>query len=258
MNFNRFCDSSQRLFNLTRKSMENHPGSIGYIPRAGETAADLEATATTATLQELLVINNTKNLRWEGVSFQYATWLGASESTGFIDTQSAYLCQEGEPPVNVQIATMFSRTSPRTSYFRTKITQPLLISGIITPIAQAWEIRQTVTFRDADGKCANVSIVNINGSDTWPAPAVAIVANAGRRTGVLLDAVAPMVSPPSPTWPPSKNYTLCNNPASGPPGHHVAGSPPSRADRTRPVSHGCSLPASSRAMERSPTCGYTR
>lgn len=30
-------------------------GSIGYIPRAGETAKDVEATATTATQQELLV-----------------------------------------------------------------------------------------------------------------------------------------------------------------------------------------------------------
>jgi hypothetical protein len=79
-------------------------GSIGYIPRAGETLADLEASATTATVQELLIVNNTKNLRWEGVRFEYATWLGASESTGFIDTQSAYLCQQGEPPVTVHVS----------------------------------------------------------------------------------------------------------------------------------------------------------
>ena len=72
--------------------------------------------------------------------------------------------------------------------------------------------------RDADGKCANVSIVNINGSDTWPAPAAAIIANAGRRIGELPEAVAPAISPPSPSWPPSKNYTPCNNPAPGPPG----------------------------------------
>jgi hypothetical protein len=38
------------------------------------------------------------------VTFAYGTWLGASESTGYIDTQSAYLCQQGEPPVNVHVA----------------------------------------------------------------------------------------------------------------------------------------------------------
>jgi hypothetical protein len=78
-------------------------GSIGYILRDGETVADLEATATTATQQELLIVNNTANLRWENVQFEYATWLGASEATGYIDTQSAYLCQQGEPPVNVHV-----------------------------------------------------------------------------------------------------------------------------------------------------------
>jgi hypothetical protein len=29
-------------------------------------------------------------------------WLGASGPKGYIDTQSAYLCQQGEPPVNVR------------------------------------------------------------------------------------------------------------------------------------------------------------
>ena len=80
-------------------------GRVGYIPRDGETLADLEATATTATQQELLVVNHTANLRWEHVKFQYATWLGASEAGGYIDTQSAYLCQQGEPPVNVHVST---------------------------------------------------------------------------------------------------------------------------------------------------------
>ena len=79
-------------------------GSIGYIPRPGETAAMLEATATTATTQELLVINHTQNVRWVGVRFEYATWLGASGNKGVVDTQSGYLCQDGEPPVNVRVA----------------------------------------------------------------------------------------------------------------------------------------------------------
>ena len=65
--------------------------SIGYIPRAGETVATLEATAVTAIAQEVLVVNGSQNLRFEGVSFRYATWLGASGQQGFVDTQSAFL-----------------------------------------------------------------------------------------------------------------------------------------------------------------------
>lgn len=66
-----------------------------------------------------------QNVRFEGVHYEYASvrqalncltlvelllnlnmmvmqWLGASGSKGYIDTQSAYLCQQGEPPVNVR------------------------------------------------------------------------------------------------------------------------------------------------------------
>ena len=75
-------------------------GSIGYIPRANENAATLEATATTTVTQELLVVSGTQNLRWEGVTFEFATWQGASEQEGYVDTQSGYLCQDGEPPVS--------------------------------------------------------------------------------------------------------------------------------------------------------------
>jgi hypothetical protein len=77
--------------------------TINYVARPGESLHTLEATATTATQQELLVVNGTHNLRWEGVSFEYATWLGSSGPRGYVDTQSAYLCQDGEPPVNVHV-----------------------------------------------------------------------------------------------------------------------------------------------------------
>ena len=66
--------------------------TIGYIPRPGETAADLEATATTATQQQILVVNGSKNLQFKGVHFEYATWLGASGNAGFIDTQVTLSC----------------------------------------------------------------------------------------------------------------------------------------------------------------------
>jgi hypothetical protein len=62
-------------------------GTIAYIPREGETAATLEATATTATAQLILAVNNTKNIIFDGTAFQYATWLGAGGPKGFVDTQ---------------------------------------------------------------------------------------------------------------------------------------------------------------------------
>lgn len=77
--------------------------TISYVARPGESLHTLETTSTTAVVQELLVVNGTQNLRWEGVSFEYATWLGASGPRGYVDTQSAYLCQDGEPPVNLHV-----------------------------------------------------------------------------------------------------------------------------------------------------------
>ena len=61
------------------------------------------AAAGRGTIQMLVALDGAKNMAWEGVSFQYATWAGASGPKGFVDTQSAYLYQEGEPPVNVQL-----------------------------------------------------------------------------------------------------------------------------------------------------------
>jgi hypothetical protein len=70
-------------------------------PRPGETVQTLEAAAFTATTETLLIINNTQNIKWENTLFQYATNLHASGPKGFVDTQSAYLYQDGEPPVNI-------------------------------------------------------------------------------------------------------------------------------------------------------------
>ena len=49
------------------------------------------------------MINHTQNLVWEAVQFEFASWLGASGPKGFVDTQSAYLCLDGEAPVNVHV-----------------------------------------------------------------------------------------------------------------------------------------------------------
>lgn len=88
--------------------VRNHPNCVvrpdqRYIPRPGETVADLEATATTAVVEELLVVKNVSNVHWENVKFEFGSWLGASGPKGMIDTQSAYLCQDGEPPSNINI-----------------------------------------------------------------------------------------------------------------------------------------------------------
>eukprot|EP01079_Euglenida_sp_SAG-EU17-18_P011234 gene11234-2042_t len=76
---------------------------IGYIPRQGEDVHTLEATATTATVDQLLVVNATQGLAWQGVIFEYSTLLGPSGNKGYIDTQSAYQCQDGEPHSNVHV-----------------------------------------------------------------------------------------------------------------------------------------------------------
>ena len=84
--------------------------TISYVPRPGETEATLEATAMTATQQELVTLTATKNVKWEGVHFSYGSWLDASGPKGYIDTQSGYQCQgvtdskQGEPATNIVIA----------------------------------------------------------------------------------------------------------------------------------------------------------
>ena len=117
-------------------------GSIGYIPRAGETAASIEAAATTATVEEILVVNGSQHVRFENVKFNFATWSGSSGyashwrdchfadalspsllknipkveggaterqscrrlgNAGYVDIQSGYLCAQGEPPMNVEV-----------------------------------------------------------------------------------------------------------------------------------------------------------
>jgi hypothetical protein len=49
--------------------------TIAYIPRnPSETAAVLDRTAFTSKEERILEVNATENLRWEGVTFQHATW----------------------------------------------------------------------------------------------------------------------------------------------------------------------------------------
>jgi hypothetical protein len=90
--------------------------TISYVPREGETIATLEATATTATQQELVKLQGASNVRWEGVHFAYGTWLDASGQKGYIDTQSGYQCQavanskDGEPPTNIAISNSLNIT----------------------------------------------------------------------------------------------------------------------------------------------------
>jgi hypothetical protein len=73
--------------------------------------------------------------------------------------------------------------------------------------------------RDASGKCVNVTIEKLAPQAGWPSQAQAVIDNAGRRTGsaVPVDPVAPVLTPPSPAWPPpgykeccaTGNYTQC-------------------------------------------------
>jgi hypothetical protein len=80
-------------------------GTILYVPRTGETAATLDATAITTITEQLVIANHTHNLRWENVQFQYATSLHTSGERGFVDTQSGYLYHDGEPLTNIHVQT---------------------------------------------------------------------------------------------------------------------------------------------------------
>lgn len=77
--------------------------TILYRPRPGETVALIESTAITATAEVALVVNATANVAWKDVNFAYVTSLHASGPRGFIDTQSGYMYQDGEPPLNVHV-----------------------------------------------------------------------------------------------------------------------------------------------------------
>ena len=51
---------------------------ILYLPRAGETLATVEATATTSVMEVLLNVSGTKDAEFESISYQHSTWLGAA------------------------------------------------------------------------------------------------------------------------------------------------------------------------------------
>ena len=49
------------------------------------------------------MVNNSHSLQWDNVDFAFASWLGVAGPRGYVDTQSAYLCMDGEPPVNIRV-----------------------------------------------------------------------------------------------------------------------------------------------------------
>ena len=54
-----------------------------YMPRVGETIATLEATATTATGEVILSLNQTANVVWQSTAFHYATSLHTNGDKGW-------------------------------------------------------------------------------------------------------------------------------------------------------------------------------
>ena len=122
--------------------------TISYIPRPGETVDILEDTATTATQQELLLINGSSNVQWENVRFEFATWLGASGPKGYVDTQSAYLCQDGEPPVNVHVWHSHNVTFSGCSFQHLGAVYAIGAHGASQGI-----VVSNCTFTDCSGEC---------------------------------------------------------------------------------------------------------
>ena len=62
--------------------------SIIYMPRPGETAASVAASAFVSTEETILLVNGSHNMAWEGVRFQHATWDQPSTARGYVDWQA--------------------------------------------------------------------------------------------------------------------------------------------------------------------------
>eukprot|EP00038_Savillea_parva_P009887 m.186474 g.186474 ORF g.186474 m.186474 type:complete len:922 (+) comp16782_c0_seq1:76-2841(+) len=138
-------------------------GRIGYIPRPGETAATLATTAVTATAEQLLVVNGTANLVWHNVQFQYATWQGASGNKGYIDTQSAYLCQDGEPPVNIALVSVHNVTFHSCGFAHLGAVYALGVSDASQSVAVI-----NSTFTDISGGGVKLGSVGERGAPSPP------------------------------------------------------------------------------------------
>jgi hypothetical protein len=68
--------------------LDTTAATLYYIPRAGEDLST--ATVIAARTEQLLVMDGTKNLSLEGLTFAYATWL-APNTTGFPEIQAGVL-----------------------------------------------------------------------------------------------------------------------------------------------------------------------
>ena len=109
------------------------------------------------------VFNGTSNVTWSGVEFSYATWLGASGPKGYVDTQSAYLCMDGEPPVNVHVW-----NSTGVSFSRCTFQHLGGVYAIGSHNASQGTIVSNCTFTDVSGGAVKLGNVGERGA---PAPA---------------------------------------------------------------------------------------
>ena len=61
--------------------------SIFYVPLPGQNASHINAVVA---LEETLLTHDTSSRHaWEGVTFEYATWLRPGQGAGFVEQQSA-------------------------------------------------------------------------------------------------------------------------------------------------------------------------
>jgi hypothetical protein len=65
-------------------------GTIFYMPRPGETTASVGESAYSTIEETLLVVNQTQNMAWMGVTFEHGTWFQPSLNRGYVDWQAGY------------------------------------------------------------------------------------------------------------------------------------------------------------------------
>jgi len=130
--------------------------SILYIPRQGEDIATLESTAFTATKEQILVVNGTKNMRWVDVAFHYATWIPGP--AGFVDTQAGFLYREGEPPANIRVQTGRNITFSNCDFNHLGAVYGLVIDGASQNVTVS-----NCTFTDISGGAVKLGDVGERG-----------------------------------------------------------------------------------------------
>jgi hypothetical protein len=148
--------------------------SIVYLPRAGEDINVVASSAVTSTTELLLNVSGAKHLRWEGIDFHYATWSGASDERGFVDTQAAYMYRRGEAPSNVRMHNVRNVTFSNCNFAHLGAVYAMSADGGSQNVTVS-----NCTFTDISGGAVKLGTVGERGAPPPPPDTDAALQDAG-------------------------------------------------------------------------------